>query len=97
MNKERECIKKFIVSPNMLIIECNKYSLHIPIIHGSITMHIINDMNEKIGLNELCENDNIIIFYREINDNNIKPLKIIKLSNYILNDDSCDEYENIFI
>ncbi len=84
MYKERDSINSFIIDDNLFKIICNKYILILPIKNGSIDISIINDNNEEIGLTDLNENDNIIFLFREINENIIKPLKIIKNHTYEL-------------
>ena len=97
MYKERDTILKFKITENILIIECVKYILNIPIINGSINIEITTDTGDTIGLNELDENDEIYFLYREYKENNIKPLKIIKNSKYELIISSDEEDLNIDI
>ena len=93
MKKIRQTIKQFITS-NMIIIKCNKYDLHFEIINGSINFNFIDEQNNNIGLNCLNIDDDIIIFFRDKNDNIIKPIKIIKLLKYEFNNDSESYSEN---
>jgi hypothetical protein len=96
MNKVLDIIKEFniIKTDNKMIIKCNKFNLILPIKDGSVIINIIDENKEKIGLNELNINDRITILYRDISDElekkYIKPIKIIKHFNYILNSDSSD-------
>ena len=85
-----DTINKFEIENNTMIIKCKKYNLVLPIKNGSVQINISNESKENIGLNEININDNIIIFYRDFNNVNIKPIKIIKLFNYEFNDDSSD-------
>jgi hypothetical protein len=96
MNKVLDTIKEFhiIKINNEMIIKCNKYNLILPIKDGTVIINIIDENKEKIGINELNINDRITILYRDISDElekkYIKPIKIIKHFNYILNSDSSD-------
>ena len=90
MKKILETIKKFEINMNTMIIICKKYNIVLSIKNGSIITNIVNELKETIGINEININDNIIIFYREIDNINIKPIKIIKVFNYKFNDDSSD-------
>jgi hypothetical protein len=90
MKKILDTIDKFEIENNTMMIKCKKYNLVLPIKNGSIQINISNESKENIGLNEININDNIIIFYRDFNNVNIKPIKIIKLFNYKFNDDSSD-------
>jgi len=94
MKKIRQTIKQFITSNNNIIIKCNKYDLYFEIINGSINFNFIDEQNNNIGLNCLNIDDDIIIFFREKNDNIIKPIKIIKLLKYEFNNDSESYSEN---
>jgi hypothetical protein len=80
---------------NIMMIKCKKYNIILPIKNGTVQINISNELKENIGINEININDNIIIFYRDINNINIKPIKIIKLFNYKFNDDSSDNDMNI--
>ncbi len=90
MKKILDTINKFEIDNNTMIIKCKKYNLVLPIKNGSVQINLSNELKENIGLNEININDNIIIFYRDFNNVNIKPIKIIKLFNYKFNDDSSD-------
>ena len=96
MNKTLDTIKEFYIikTDNKMIIECNKYNLVLPIKEGTVLINIIDENKDKIGLNELNINDRITILYRDISDElekkYIKPIKIIKHFNYVLNSDSSD-------
>ena len=94
MKKIRQTIKEFIMTPDMIIIKCNKYDLHFEIINGSIHFNFIDEQNNNIGLNCLNVDDDIIIFFRDKIDNIIKPIKIIKLLKYEFNNDSESYSEN---
>ena len=97
MKKIRQTIKEFIMTPDMIIIKCNKYDLYFEIINGSINFNFIDEQNNNIGLNNLNVDDDIIIFFKDKNDNIIKPIKIIKILKYNFNNDSSSEndMENI--
>ena len=96
MNKVLDTIKNFniIKTENRMIIECKKNNLILLIKDGTVLINIIDENKEKIGLNELNINDRITILYRDIFDElgkkYIKPIKIIKHFNYVLNSDSSD-------
>jgi hypothetical protein len=90
MKKTLETIINFNIEKNIMIIKCKKYNLILPIINGTVQVYISNELKEKIGINEININDNIIIFYRDLNHINIKPIKIIKLFNYKFNDESSE-------
>ncbi len=96
MNKVLDTIKEFDIlkTDNKMIIKCNKYNLILPIKNGTVIINIIDENKDKIGLNELNIEDRITILYRDIFDElekkYIKPIKIIKHFNYILNSDSSD-------
>lgn len=93
MKKIRQTIKEFIVNKSKIIIKCNKYDLHFNIINGAIDFNFIDEQDNNIGLNSLNIDDDIIIFFREKNDNIIKPIKIIKLLKYEFNNDSSSDME----
>jgi hypothetical protein len=90
MKKILETINNFNINNDKMIIICKKYNLVLPIKNGSVQVNISNELKETIGINEININDNIIIFYRDLNNVNIKPIKIIKLFNYKFNDESSD-------
>jgi len=90
MKKILETINDFIVEKDIIIIKCKKYNLVLQIVDGTVKINISNELKEHIGINDININDNIIVFYREINNSNIKPIKIIKLFNYKFNDESSD-------
>jgi hypothetical protein len=90
MNKILETIKEFIIEKDLMIIKCKKYNLVLQIINGTVKINISNENKEHIGINNININDNIIVFYRDINNSNIKPIKIIKLFNYKFNDESSE-------
>ena len=94
MKKILDTINNFIIDDNKFIINCYKNSLILPIINGSVIGNIVNELKEKIGINEVNINDQIIIYYKDVeNQNNIfyiKPIKIIKLLNYEFNSDTSD-------
>ena len=93
MKKIRQTVKEFIMTKNKLIIKCNKYDLHFDIINGSIEFVFLDEYYNQIGLNDLNIDDDIILFFREKNDNIIKPIKIIKLLKYEFNNDSSSDME----
>jgi hypothetical protein len=97
MKKILETINNFEINDNNMIIMCKKYNIVLPIKNGSIIGNIANELKETIGINEININDNIIVFYRDIKDVNIKPIKIIKLFNYKFNDDSDSDNHNDYI
>lgn len=90
MKKISQFITNFKINNNIMYIECNKYTLLLNIINGTIEMNCLNELNEKIGINELFCDDNIIIYFKEIDNNFIKPIKIIKMLNYTFNSDTTD-------
>ena len=95
MKKILEIINGFVIEKDIMIIKCKKYNIVLNILNGTVQINISNELKETIGINDININDNIIIFYRDINDINIKPIKIIKLFNYKFNDDSSEEdYED---
>jgi hypothetical protein len=92
-----ENIYKFSHDNIHLNIECATYILSIPIIDGTAQVSIIDIDNNNIGVNGLDINDSIKIYYKKINNNIIKPIKIIKIYNYIFNDDSSSSDNEIII
>ncbi len=90
MKKILETINDFIVEKDLIIIKCKKYNLILQIVDGTVKINISNELKERIGINDININDNIIVFYRDINNSNIKPIKIIKLFNYKFNDESSE-------
>jgi hypothetical protein len=90
MKKILETINGFIVEKDIIIIKCKKYNLILPIVDGTVKINMSNKLKEHIGINDININDNIIVFYRDINNSNIKPIKIIKLFNYKFNDESSE-------
>ncbi len=94
MKKIRQTIREFIIDKNEIIIKCNKYDLYFNIINGTVNFNFIDEQNNNIGLNCLNMDDDIIIFFREKNDNIIKPIKIIKLLKYQFNNDSDSNLED---
>jgi len=93
MKKIRQTIKEFIMTNHMLNIKCNKYDLSFNIMNGSVDFNFMDEQYNNIGLNCLNVDDDIIIFFREKNDNIIKPIKIIKLLKYEFNNDSSSDME----
>ena len=92
-----ENIYKFSHDNITFNIECVSYILSIPIIDGTAQVSIIDIDNNNIGVNGLDINDSIKIYYKKINNNIIKPIKIIKFFNYIFNDDSSSSDNEIII
>ena len=92
-----ETICKFSNDNTNFYIECGKYILSVPIIEGTAHINIIDSDNTNIGINSLDINDSIKIYYKNINKNIIKPIKIIKIYNYIFNDDSSSSDNEIII
>lgn len=90
MKKILDTIINFNIETNKMIIKCKKINIVLPILNGTVQVNIANELKDKIGINEININDNIIIFYRDLNYINIKPIKIIKLFNYKFNDDSSE-------
>ncbi len=90
MKKILETINDFIVEKDIIIIKCKKYNIILPIVDGTVKINMSNEFKEHIGINDININDNIIVFYRDINISNIKPIKIIKLFNYKFNDETSD-------
>jgi hypothetical protein len=90
MKKILETIKEFVIEQNNIIIKCKKYNIVLEILNGTVQINISNEIKERIGINDININDNIIIFYRDIKNSNIKPIKIIKFFNYKFNDETSD-------
>jgi hypothetical protein len=90
MKKILDTIINFNIEKNKMIIKCKKINLILSILNGTVQINIENELKDKIGINEININDNIIIFYSDLNYVNIKPIKIIKLFNYKFNDDSSE-------
>jgi hypothetical protein len=90
MKKILDTIINFNIEKNKMIIKCKKINLVLSILNGTVQINIENELKDKIGINEININDNIIIFYSDLNYVNIKPIKIIKLFNYKFNDDSSE-------
>ena len=90
MKKILDTIINFNIETNKMIIKCKKINIVLPILNGTVQVNIANELKDKIGINEININDNIIIFYRDLIYINIKPIKIIKLFNYKFNDDSSE-------
>ncbi len=90
MKKILDTINNFIIEKDIMIIKCKKYNIVLSIIDGTVKNYMIDENKSIIGINDININDNIIVFYRDINDINIKPIKIIKLFNYKFNDESSD-------
>jgi hypothetical protein len=90
MKKILDTINNFIIEKDIMIIKCKKYNIVLPIINGTVKNYITDENKSIIGINDININDNIIIFYRDINDINIKPIKIIKLFNYNFIDESSE-------
>ncbi len=90
MKKILETIKDFVIEQNNIIIKCKKYNIVLEILNGTVQINISNEIKERIGINDININDNIIIFYRDIKNSNIKPIKIIKFFNYKFNDETSD-------
>lgn len=93
-------INNFKFIENELIIECNNnYNIILPIKNGSIDFILLNELKERIGINEINNGDRVVVFYRitetRFNKLNIKPIKIIKRFNYIFNEMSDSENEII--
>ena len=90
MKKILETINGFVIEKDLMIIKCKKYNIVLQIINGTVQINMANELKENIGINDIYKNDNIIIFYRDLNNTNIKPIKIIKLFNYKFNDETSD-------
>lgn len=90
MKKVLDTINRFIINIDTMHICCDKYNVILPIKYGSVDINLIDELNVRIGINDLNINDIIIIFFRDINTNNIKPIKIIKLLSYTFNSDTSD-------
>lgn len=90
MKKKLETINNFKIIDNTMIIICKKYNIILPIIDGTVIINSTDENNKKIGINDIKKHDRIIIFFRDIEESNIKPIKIIKQFNYIFNDETSD-------
>ena len=95
MENTLECINSISFDIMNLYIECDNIKLCIPIIDGSVCIKILDIYKNNIGLNDLNINDSIKIYYKK-NNNIIKPIKIIKLNNYIFNDESSPSDNEIY-
>ena len=99
MNKILDTINSFLVEKNQMIICCNKNNIILIIKNGSVVANIVNELKNKIGINEIDINDQIIILYKDIEiidgKNYIKPIKIIKQYKYTFNYDTSDHSDNI--
>jgi len=96
MNNTIDSINNITFDTMNLYIECNDIKLSIPIIDGTACIKIIDVYKNNIGLFGLNLNDSIKIYYKK-NNNIIKPIKIIKLNNYIFNDESSPSESEISI
>jgi len=96
MIKISDCINNISYDISNLYIECDNIKLCIPIIDGTICVKIRDMSKNNIGLYGLNINDSIKIYYKKYN-NIIKPIKIIKLNDYIFNDESSPSDSEIYI
>ncbi len=90
MKKKLEIVNNFKIMDKTMIIICKKYNIILPIIDGSVIINSSDENNKKIGINDINKNDRVIIYFRDIEEFNIKPIKIIKQFNYIFNDETSD-------
>lgn len=90
MKKKLEIVNDFKIIDKSMIIICKKYNIILPIIDGSVIINLSDENNKKIGINDINRNDRLIIYFRDIEESNIKPIKIIKQFNYIFNDETSD-------
>ncbi len=90
MKKKLEIVNDFKIIDKSMMIICKKYNIILPIIDGSVIINSSDENNKKIGINDINKNDRIIIYFRDIEESNIKPIKIIKQFNYIFNDETSD-------
>jgi hypothetical protein len=90
MKKKLETVTDFKIKDDNMFIICKKYNIILPIIDGSVVMILTDENNKRIGINDINKDDRIIIYFRDIEELNIKPIKIIKLFNYIFNDETSD-------
>jgi len=88
MKKILDCITDITYDSNVVVIECTYHKIQVPIVDGTVQINIIDLDNNKIGINNIKKNDSIKIFYHDKINDMIKPIKIIKINNYIFNDDS---------
>jgi hypothetical protein len=79
-----------------IYIKCINNNIIAPIVIGSVEINIIDTDNNIIGINNININDIIKIYYREKINDYIKPIKIIKMNNYIFNDDSNSSEDILF-
>ncbi len=93
MNKILDTVNSFKIESSQMIISCNKINIILPIKNGSVIVNMINELKEKIGINDINKNDQIIVLYKEteFEKNYIKPIKIIKLLNYTFYESSDSE------
>ena len=94
MKKKLETVSNFKITNNTMTIICKKYNIILPIIDGSVIINSSDENNKKIGINDINKNDRIVIYFRDIEESNIKPIKIIKQFNYIFNDETSDSEIN---
>lgn len=96
MKKIRQTIKQITtdILNNKLLIICNKYKIEYDIINGSVDFNCVDDTNNIIGINGINKDDDIIIFFKNKNDDIIKPIKIIKILNYTFQSDSSECYSS---
>ena len=65
MEKKYDKIKSFEIKDNIFIINCENNILNYEIIDGSVKVNIKNNLNEKIGISCLKENDYICLIYEK--------------------------------
>ena len=96
MKKVLDYIVNIKYNDNCYIIECMDHNIISPVEDGTVQINIIDLENNKIGINNIKKNDSIKIFYREKINDMIKPIKIIKINNYVFNDDSSSSDDFLF-
>lgn len=85
-----ETIINIIFNPDAMYIQCIHSSIIAPIINNSVQINIYDEDNINIGICGININDKVKIYYCDKINDMIKPLKIIKKTQYKFNDETSD-------
>jgi hypothetical protein len=96
MNKVTDKIKSFEINENVFTINCEKNKLEYEIKDGCVNINIKNNLNERLGISCLKENDYVSLIF-EKNSLEKKNPKIIKNIEYEFISDSSESetFDNI--
>ena len=99
-----DVLKKYKIKINNILLTSNSFTIKStdniifksPIIKGSIGFKIYNENNNEVNLSNINNNDLIIIYGNDNEEDVINIHKIVIKNNYVLNSDSSDDINDYY-